>query len=152
MPSILKSAWAYGLHPAMLPSLGPHMEGCIRFSRVSRVATLRHRDIIRDMKTSPTLWRLWLSKTAGAAVVHVNSLIAVLNVMKTVRHVLKEAITADLGRLTKRKVHIPSGKRVLSGQICDVVMLWSVHEVRPPSRTPTQHGRLVHARPSVSGN
>lgn len=83
------------------------MEGCIRFSRVSRVATLRHCDLIRDKETSPTPWRLWLSKTAGTALVHINSLIFALNVMETVRHVVKEAIPADLGRLTKRKLHIP---------------------------------------------
>lgn len=87
------------------------------------------------MRASPILsQRLWLPKTANAALVHINSLTLVLNVMKAAWHAREVAIVAESQRKFKCNPHILSSGRALSGQYRDVVMLWSDEEVRPPSQ------------------
>jgi hypothetical protein len=86
------------------------------------------------MRASPTLpQRLWLPKTADAALVHINSLTLVLTVMKTVRHAGKEAIIAETWRLSRSRSPTFFSRCILSGQERGVVMLWSDKEHRPPS-------------------
>jgi hypothetical protein len=87
------------------------------------------------MRASPTLsQRLWLPKTANAALVHINSLTLVLNVMKTVWHMKEVAIMAELRRLFRSNPHNFFAGCVLSGQYRDVLMLWSDDVVRHPSQ------------------
>jgi hypothetical protein len=87
------------------------------------------------MMTSPKLsQRLWQPKTANAALVHINSLTLVLNVMKTVRHVKEVATMAESRRLFRSNPHDFFAGCVLSGQNRDVLMLWSDDVVRHPSQ------------------